>query len=112
MSELENITTKYFQDVQGFHDKKKEIKKLKAYQRKLVDKQKDRLIDVDTFYELYINYENDINSLQTQIDEAKVDNSSFDSLEVKTQKEIINKYISEVSIHFTGNKYSVAFKRK
>lgn len=112
MSELENITTNYFQDAQGFHDKKKEIKKLKSYQRKLVDKQKDRLIDVDTFYELYINYENDINSLQTQIDEAKVDNSSFDSLEVKTQKEIINKYISEVSIHFTGNKYSVAFKRK
>lgn len=109
--ELQGITNIYFKDEKGFTEKKKDIQKLRSKQRKLVDNQKAHRIDIDTFYEIYMSYDEEINTLQKQIDKIEVEHNSFEYLDAKFQKEIIRKHIKEVKIHFTGKKYGITLVR-
>ena len=106
------MTILYYKDEVGFSEKKKQIQKLRATQRILVEQQKEHCIDVETFYELYINYDNEINELQKAIDCIQGKERDFECLESYIQKDIVNKYIKEVQIKFTGKKYSIALIRQ
>ena len=110
-AELQGITNTFFKDKKGFSEKKKDIQKLRSKQRKLVANQKAHRIDIDTFYEIYISYDDEINNLQKQIDKIEGEHNTFEYLDAKFQKEIIHKHVKEVKIRFTGKKYGITLVR-
>ncbi len=103
--QLQKITNEYFAENAGYFEKKDSIEKLRKKQTKLVENTKRQLIDVDTFYDVFISYNDEIDKLQNQIDSIVLKNKSFDNLDVTFKKEIINKYIKEVRITFTSKKF-------
>lgn len=105
ISQFQKITNEYYINDTGYFDKKKAIAKLRDNQRNIVEKQKRSAIDLDTFYELYIAYDEKINDLQNQLDNIVIKNNNFDELESSLKKEIINKYVKEVHIRFTSKAY-------
>ena len=105
MYQLQKLTNEYYISGAGFFEKKKEISKLRDKQRMIVEKQKRSAIDTDTFYELYISYDEQITDLQNQLDSIVLKNDRFDELESSMKKEIINKYIKEVQVTFTPKSY-------
>ena len=109
MPELQGFANQYFKDEKGYSEKKKEIKKLRSQQRKLIETQKAHNIDIETFYEIYISYDEEINSIQSQIDKIDADERMFEYLDASFQKTIVNKYISEVKIDFTAKNYNITF---
>lgn len=108
--ELQIITDQFFKEDAGYTEKKNRIEKLRETQRILVEKQKEETIDVDTFYELFIHYEEEINELTEILNSIKVKDSDFDSLEKSFKKEIIQKFIKEVDIVFAKKTYKVSFQ--
>ncbi len=99
----------YFKQDSGLYEKTYTVQKLKFKQRKLVEAQKRHAIDVDTFYEVYISYDNDIDILLKQIEDIKIKNSNFDLLDNNFKREIIDKFVKEVRVHFLPKSFKVSF---
>ena len=102
---LQKLTNVYFNDSSGLNEKKSELERIKNKQKKLTENAKRDLIDVDTFYDVFIYYSNEIESLENQIETINLKNSYFDSLDTSMQKEIITKYVTELQVSFTPKKY-------
>ena len=103
--ELQKITNDYFKDGSGIDEKKKRIEKLKSSQKKLVESAKKEVIDIDTFYDVFIHYDEEINELQKQIDQIKLKINPFESLSTSFKNEIVNKYVKELQVVFTPKSY-------
>ena len=103
--QLQKITNEYFAEDAGYFDKKKAIAKLRDKQKQLVEKTKRQVLDVDTFYELYISYNQEIDSLQNKLDKIAIKSSIFSELDNSFKKEIISKYIKEVKVEFLKKSY-------
>ena len=111
-TQLQKITNLYFQDEEGYSEKKKEISHLRKRQRKLIEEQKKHELDEDIFYELYINLDDEINLLQKGIDGIKKNNKLFENLSPVFQKDIVHKYIQNVEIRFNNRTYGINIIQK
>ena len=80
---------------------------MRKNQKKLVEMQKGQGIDVETFYELFLNYENEINALSKELDNIERKELYFDDLEKSLQKEIIHKYVKLIRVHFKNQGYKI-----
>ncbi len=103
--DLQRITNEYFKDDSGIEEKRKKVEKLKSSQKKLVESVKKDVIDVDTFYDVFIHYDEEINELEKQIEQIKLKINPFDTLSVPFRNEIVNKYIKELQVVFTPKSY-------
>jgi len=87
------------------NEKKSELEKIKKKQKNLAENAKRDLIDVDTFYDVFIHYSSQIENLEDQIETINLKNSYFGNLDTNMQKEIISKYVTELQVSFSPKKY-------
>ncbi len=111
-AELQGLSNRYFKDKEGYSDKKDEIRKLRKKQRQLIEAQKMNAIDIDTFYEVYINYDELIGETEAAIEKIENKGKAFGSLSAVIQKDIIYKYVHSVDIFFNGKKYGISIVLK
>ena len=69
-------------------------------------------IDIDTFYEVYINYDELIGETEAAIEKIENKGKAFGSLSAVIQKDIIYKYVHSVDIFFNGKKYGISIVLK
>ncbi len=78
---------------------------MKASQKKLIESVKREIIDVDTFYDVFLHYEEEINELEKQVEQIRLKVNPFESLSVPFRNEIVNKYVKELQVVFTPKSY-------
>ena len=105
--QLQSLANEYYRDNSGYKEKRKQIALMRKNQKKLVEMQKGQGIDVETFYELFLNYENEINALSKELDNIERKELYFDDLEKSLQKEIIHKYVKLIRVHFKNQGYKI-----
>ncbi len=106
--QLQGLANEYYRDNSGYKEKRKEIALMRKNQKKLVEKQKAQGIDVETFYELFTNYENEINALSKELDSIERKENYWDNIEKTLQKEIIHKYVKLIRVYFKKGGYRIS----
>lgn len=99
-NDLDNLTTEHFNNINGLNDLRSEVSNYRNKQISLVEQQKNRGINVDDFYTIYLDYQNKIEELELKICKFNEEYREFNKLDEKSKKEIIQTYIKHIEITF------------
>ena len=98
LTDLQELYRKYQLDLNNYYDDKSSLEKNKCSQKKLIEKHKQGLMNFDDFWEIYTNYQENIDSLEEKINEIQRKIKNFQKLSIQSQKDIVRKYVSRIEI--------------